>query len=110
MTNGDEIPEAPPAELSRAGAVVDKAIEYMAGQNIGEVAIASALLGGALALLAHHMSDEAILRVLNNAQESVQVGRVTRRRRVALRRCPQHPTMQNGLHFRDLEFRGHMPE
>ena len=36
-----------PADLSHAGAVVDKAIEYMASQNIGELAIASALLGGA---------------------------------------------------------------
>ena len=78
MTNGDEIPVPPPAELSRAGAVVDKAIEYMAGQNIGEVAIASALLGGALALLSHSMSDDAILRVLNNAQESVRSGELRR--------------------------------
>lgn len=74
MANGEEIPEAPPAELSRAGAVVDKAIEYMAGQSIGEVAMASALLGGALALLAHNMSDEAILRVLENASDSVRSG------------------------------------
>ena len=74
MTNGDDIPEAAPGELSRAGAVVDKAIEYMAGQNIGEVAMASALLGGALALLAHSMSDEAILHVLENASESVRSG------------------------------------
>jgi hypothetical protein len=64
----------PPAELSRAGAVVDKAIEYMAAQKIDEVAIASALLGGALALLAHSMADEAIVRVLNRAIESVQSG------------------------------------
>ena len=64
----------PPQELSRAGAVVDKAIEYMATQKIDEVAIASALLGGALALLARSMADEAIVRVLNRAIESVQSG------------------------------------
>lgn len=74
MTNGDDIPEPPQAELSHAGAVVDKAIEYMAGQNIGELAMASALLGGALALLSHSMSDEAILQVLENARESVRSG------------------------------------
>ena len=37
--------DAPP-DLSHAGAVVDKAIEYMMGQNISSIAIASALLGG----------------------------------------------------------------
>ena len=78
MNNGDDIPEPPQAELSHAGAVVDKAIEYMAGQNIGELAMASALLGGALALLSHSMSDEAILQVLENARESVRSGELRR--------------------------------
>ena len=40
-----------PADLSHAGAVVDKAIEYMMGQNLSSLAIASALLGGSMALL-----------------------------------------------------------
>ena len=40
--------EQPPEDLSHAGAVVDKAIEYMIGQNIGALSIASALLGGAM--------------------------------------------------------------
>ncbi len=67
-------PEPPPADLSRAGAVVDKAIEYMTGQNVSELAIASALLGGALALLSRGMADEAIVRILNNAIVSVRNG------------------------------------
>ncbi len=66
--------EPPPADLARAGAVVDKAIEYMAGQKVDEMAIASALLGGALALLSHDMNDEAIVRILNNAIASVRAG------------------------------------
>ena len=33
-----------PPDLSHAGAIVDKAIEYMVGQNISSIAIASALL------------------------------------------------------------------
>ena len=66
--------EQPPAELSHAGAVIDKAIEYLVGQGIGEVAIASALLGGSLGLLARSMADEAILRVLHNAIDSVRSG------------------------------------
>ena len=68
-------PDAPPpADLSHAGAVVDKAIEYMVGQNIGSLAIASALLGGSLAMLARSMADEAIIGILNNAIASVRAG------------------------------------
>jgi len=77
MANQPETP-APQAELSLAGEVVDKAIEYMAGQKIDQTAIASALLGGALALLSHAMNDEAIVRILNNAIASVQAGELHR--------------------------------
>ena len=63
-----------PADLSHAGAVVDKAIEFMTGQNIGPLAIASALLGGAVGMLSHEMGDEAIVRVLENAIASVRSG------------------------------------
>ncbi len=78
MANDPELPEPPPAELSHAGAVIDKAIEYMVGQNIGELAIASALLGGAMALLSNAMSDEAVIRILRNAIHSVQEGELRR--------------------------------
>ena len=64
----------PPAELSLAGSVVDKAIEYMMGQNVPPVAIASALLGGCMALLAQSLGDEAIVGILNNAVSSVRSG------------------------------------
>ena len=66
--------EQPPEDLSHAGAVVDKAIEYMVGQNIGALSIASALLGGALALLARSVADEAIVQILNKAIASVKSG------------------------------------
>ncbi|MBS0642533.1 MAG: hypothetical protein U1E70_18330 [Acetobacteraceae bacterium] len=66
--------EDPTVHLSHAGAVVDKAIEYMMGQNIGSLEIASALLGGSLALLARGMSDDAIVGILNNAIASVRSG------------------------------------
>ena len=66
--------DQPPADLSHAGAVVDKAIEYMMDQNIGALSIASALLGGALALLARSVADEAIVQILNNAIASVRDG------------------------------------
>jgi hypothetical protein len=69
----DEANESP-AHLSHAGAVVDKAIEYMMGQNLSSLAIASALLGGSMALLARSMSDDAIIGILNNAIGSVRSG------------------------------------
>lgn len=68
------IQEQPPEDLSHAGAVVDKAIEYMIGQNIGALSIASALLGGAMALLARSVADEAIVQILNSAIDSVRKG------------------------------------
>ena len=63
-----------PADLSHAGAVVDKAIEYMIGQNLDPVAVASALLGGSLGLMARSLEDKAIERVLQNAIETVRSG------------------------------------
>ena len=69
----DDMNEAP-AHLSHAGAVVDKAIEYMMQQNLGSLAIASALLGGSMALLARSMADEAIIGILQNAIGSVRSG------------------------------------
>ncbi len=63
-----------PSELSHAGAVIDKAIEYLAEQDIPPIAIASALLGGSLGLLARSMSDVEILQVLANAVHSVRNG------------------------------------
>lgn len=74
MPNPEDVPTPPPAELSHAGAVVDKAIEYMHGQNIGGLAIASALLGGALAVLSDGISDDAIIGILSNAIDSVRAG------------------------------------
>ncbi len=66
--------DAPLNELSHAGAVVDKAIEYMLGQNLPPLAIASALLGGAMGMLARDMTDDGMINVLNNAIRSVRSG------------------------------------
>lgn len=63
-----------PAELSHAGAVVDKAIEYMLSKDLPPLAIASALLGGSLGVLARSMDQAAMLRMLGNAADSVRAG------------------------------------
>jgi hypothetical protein len=64
----------PPADLSHAGAVVDKAVEYMTGQKISDLAIASALLGGAIGMLSRSLGEAAIINVLENAIASVRNG------------------------------------
>lgn len=69
-----------PEDLSHAGSVVDKAIEYMMEQNIAPISIASALLGGALGLLARTMDDRAIAGVLRNALASVESGELNEAR------------------------------
>ena len=63
-----------PTELSHAGAVVDKAIEYMLGEKLPPLAVASALLGGSLGLLARTMDRTTMTRMLENAIASVQAG------------------------------------
>lgn len=68
-----DIPEIP-SELSHAGAVVDQAITYMLGEKLPPMAIASALLGGSLGLLARQMDREAMLGVLDNARAAVIAG------------------------------------
>ena len=70
----NKLDEMAPEDLSHAGSIVDKAIEYMTEQNIAPISVASALLGGALRLMARSMEDKAIARVLRSALESVERG------------------------------------
>jgi len=74
MSESDDALAGAPADLSHAGAIVDKAIEFMVGQNISSIAVASALLGGALGMLTRAMDDDSILRVLDTAMASVRAG------------------------------------
>ncbi len=67
-------PELQDKDLSHAGSVVDKAIEYMMGQNITSMAIASALLGGAMGVLSRTLPEGVIVQILQNAIESVESG------------------------------------
>ncbi len=71
MTDRQSPPER---ELNHAGSVVDKAIEFMVGQKLSELAIASALLGGAMGMLTLHLGPEAVLAVLDQARASVESG------------------------------------
>ena len=61
-------------DLRHAGAVVDQAIDYMTKQSIDPVAIASALLGGAMGMLTLHLGADAVRAVLDQARASVESG------------------------------------
>ncbi len=63
-----------PEDLSHAGSIVDKAIEYMMEQKITPISAASAMLGGCLGLLARTMDDRAVANVLRQALQSVESG------------------------------------
>jgi hypothetical protein len=67
-------PEIPDRDLSLAGSIIDKAIEHMMGKNINSIAIASALLGGAMGMLTRALPDAVVVQILNNAIESVESG------------------------------------
>jgi hypothetical protein len=66
------------AELTQAGHAIEHAVEELRSKGLGPMAIASAMLGGALGLLAQVMDDGAILNVLHSAAEGVSSGELRR--------------------------------
>ncbi len=66
--------EAPAEELCIAGAVADRATAEMLESGVSLTAAASALLGGAMSLLARDHDDHSIVRILMRAIESVRAG------------------------------------
>ncbi|MGC8469753.1 MAG: hypothetical protein ACP5NI_07610 [Acetobacteraceae bacterium] len=64
--------------LAKAGTVIDRAIGFLMEQDMDPVIVASALLGGALGMLAQCMEDEGIVQILENAIESVEAGEFRR--------------------------------
>lgn len=61
-------------QILQAGQMIERLVKYMVEQDIPHIAIASALLGGALNVLSASLPDEAILSILDNAAESVKSG------------------------------------
>jgi hypothetical protein len=66
------------ADLGTAGNAIEAAIESLRHDGIGPMPIASAMLGGALGLLAQVMDDNAILNVLHSAATGVASGELRR--------------------------------
>ena len=72
MTDMDEF--ATEEQIMQAGSMIDRMVKHMMEQKIPPIAVASALLGGALNVLSASLPDDAILRILHNAMESVESG------------------------------------
>jgi hypothetical protein len=66
------------ADLTQAGHAIEHAVEELRRQGLGPMPIASAMLGGALGLLAQVMDDNAILNVLHSAAQGVSTGELRR--------------------------------
>ena len=70
----DQRQQPPERDLSQAGSIVEKSIEFMTGQDITPLAIASALLGGAMGVLCRTLPDDVVVQILNNAIDSIESG------------------------------------
>ena len=66
------------ADLAAAGVGIEKTVDELRERGLGPVPIASAMLGGALGLLAQVMDDSAILNVLHSAATGVSSGELRR--------------------------------
>jgi len=66
------------ADLTEAGRAIEQAVEALRQKGLGPMPIASAMLGGALGLLASVMDDNAILNVLHSAATGVSTGELRR--------------------------------
>ncbi|MGC9268760.1 hypothetical protein [Acidiphilium sp.] len=61
-------------QIMQAGSMIDRLVKHMIEQKLPPIAVASALLGGALNVLSASLPDEAILRILRQAITSVESG------------------------------------
>lgn len=61
-------------ELMEAGDAVDRVIQALGAKNLPPIAVASALLGGALNVLSRTLPDDAVVQILNHAIASVENG------------------------------------
>ena len=66
--------EEMPAELAQAGEMVERLIGHLMDKKLPPLAIASALLGGSMGLMARAMGREATLGVLERAGQAVRSG------------------------------------
>lgn len=63
-----------PADLARAGAILEEALEKMRKEGIHPHSAATALFGGAMHIYIAGLSPEQVMGILANAMESVRTG------------------------------------
>lgn len=61
-------------QILQAGTMIDRLVKHMIEKDLPPIAVASALLGGAMNVLSASLPDEAIVSILQSAIESVQSG------------------------------------
>ena len=71
---GEGAGQSLPRELEQAGKMVDQVIGHLLDKEVPPVAIASALLGGAMGLLGRTVGSKALLGVLDQARHAVSSG------------------------------------
>lgn len=74
-TTSEDMPGVP-EDLARCAMVIESAMEHLLKENHPPLAIASALLGGSLGLLARSMDKDTILHILDSAANSVRTGEI----------------------------------
>ncbi len=74
MSDADDNDDEMPPDLDQVGEIVDRLIEHLINEDIDPLIIGSGLLSGALGVLAHELDDATMLKVLENAANSVRSG------------------------------------
>ena len=65
-----------PEDLARCDMVIQHAIEHLRNEKYPPLAVASALLGNSVGILAQIMDKDTVLRILDSAAQSVRLGDV----------------------------------
>ncbi|GBR45380.1 hypothetical protein CSR02_08090 [Acetobacter pomorum] len=65
-----------PEDLERCNMVIQHAVEHLRNEKYPPLAVASALLGNSVGILAQIMDKDTVLRILDSASQSVRSGEV----------------------------------
>ena len=65
-----------PADLARAGAILEEAVQKMRQEGIHPHSAATAMFGGAMHIYISGLPPEQVMGILANAMESVRTGKL----------------------------------
>ena len=98
MSESDGEDDQMPPDLDQVGEIVDRLIEHLINEDIDPLIIGSGLLSGALGVLAHDLDDAALLKVLENAANSVRSGEFEELRHQRAAEAAADDEEDDGLH------------